>query len=252
MRQLIHFFRLDWRYEAKFKRSSSNSLRASYSNSKMEKLSGADNLYTFSLKACFINRFEEKSGLSNDETYPALSIIFDEATDIEKPIHEMPSIALIRDEHKEKIRHHAITQGVRRAHNLNALSKSVFQPHELYALWKEITRTKGDKIRGIDKQSVRQMIVLSCFSINPFLIVIALKYIETPDEDFGFSNKMAIGFIKLLIKPRQKWMSIVLILHFYLPKIYWFIYIPPFIESLLSLDADKKMAYIFWQRQKRR
>lgn len=164
LRELEHFYKLDWKKRRTYTRSTNKVIRASYLRTKIERVIGSDYLYTASLKKTPINKSLIDAGVTLAEDYPELHIIQTEQPVLPKPQHELPDIAVIKDSAKIKNITHSISKDVRRSHNITPVSRNILQPHELYYLWSELTNIRNTIIQGIPRIDIDCLLMLILFT----------------------------------------------------------------------------------------
>jgi hypothetical protein len=164
LRELEHFYKLDWKKRRTYSRSKNELIRASYHRTKIERVIGSDYLYTASLKKTPINKSLIDAGITLAEDYPELHIIQTEQPVLPKPKHELPDIAVIKDAAIIKHKTHSISKDVRRSHNITPVSRNILQPHELNFLWTELTNNRNTLIQGIPRIDINCLLILILFT----------------------------------------------------------------------------------------
>ncbi len=197
VRELIHFYRLDWTSRTKRRRKNVSSMRAAYQRSGYERIYGTDNLYTSKLNKPQLSEEEKLTGITVEEDFPPLAFIKTEVTDLAKPRHEMPNKAVIRDSHKERLQQRLIQRDSKKSHNLSLVSRNVLQPYEIQYLVDELLSTRKGSLNGIDKRHVR-VIVLLCLILGRSVEgVNTLGVLSTEDFDGeGLYSKSGRWFFK--------------------------------------------------------
>ncbi|ENM5912027.1 hypothetical protein I2709_000311 [Vibrio mimicus] len=155
LRELEHFYRLDWKKRTCIHRSSRRSIRASYSRNKIERIAGSDNLFTAPLNKKRLKQWIVDSGITANEDYPELVIIKTEQPTLPKPSYELPDVSAIKDTAKIRSKSRTISRDVRRSHNITPINRNILQPHELFYLWQALDSRSNDLNRGISKSYIQ-------------------------------------------------------------------------------------------------
>lgn len=155
LRDLEHFYRLDWKKRINVTRSTKKSIRASYSRKTIERVIGSNNLFTASLNKRPLKKSLIESGITASEDYPELVIVNTEQPTQSKPKHELPDISTIKDIAKIRSKNRTVSKDVRRSHNLITTSRNILQPHELYYLWQALNSRSNNRINHISKSHIQ-------------------------------------------------------------------------------------------------
>lgn len=155
LRNLEHFYFLDWKKRISFTRTSQKTIRSSYSRKKIERVVGSDNLFTSPLNKRQLSKALTEAGVSANEDYPELCIIKTEQPTQPKPEHELPDISIIKDTAKIQSKTRGISKDVRRSHNITPLSRNILQPHELCILWQSLCTKNNNAIQTIPKHHIQ-------------------------------------------------------------------------------------------------
>ncbi|AXN03901.1 hypothetical protein [Vibrio anguillarum] len=155
LRELEHFYRLDWKKRTYIERSSKKIIRSSFSRRKIERIVGSDNLFTASLNKRPLKQSLVDSGITANEDYPGLAIIKTEQPILPKPTHELPDVSVIKDTAKIASKSRGISRDVRRSHNITPVSRNILQPHELFHLWQALNSHSNTLIGKVAKSHVQ-------------------------------------------------------------------------------------------------
>ncbi|PSV13473.1 hypothetical protein [Photobacterium leiognathi] len=205
VRELEHFYRLDWKPKLNFQRIHKTKLRGSYWRNKVDRIEGSEDLYTFTLRNQQINQFHVEGGLDSSEDYPSLTIVRHLPENKVKPKHERPDISIIRDGHKDRNRKIAIQKEVKKSHNLSACSSNILQPHELFYLTESLLQQRKKDILKTPVNVVQRVIFLTLFLGIDIDLIKTLKRIEREDsEGNGIFCDTDNWYLKFNISPTVK------------------------------------------------
>lgn len=183
VRELIHFYRLDWTSRTRRRRKTQSSMRAAYQRSNYERVYGTDSLYTVKLIKPSLSERDRLSGVTLDEDFPPISFIKTQSSEKIKPEHEMPNKAVIRDSNKEKIQQRIVQRETKKSHNLTLTSRNVLQQYELNYLLDELMSQRQGKLNGISKRHVRLVILLSLALGRSVEDINVLRVLESSNAD---------------------------------------------------------------------
>ncbi|OLQ90126.1 hypothetical protein BIY22_03735 [Vibrio panuliri] len=187
IRELEHFYRLDWKPRVSLRRSIGAKLRGAYSRKKIERIEGSTDLYTLALNKQKINKFNLENGLDSSEDIPPLTIVKQIPEVTTKPKHELPDVATIRDLDKDKQRRYAIQKGVNKSHNISPNATSLLQPHELFYLTESLAKYRTKSIMGMPTEYIQRVIFLTLFLGIDIDQIKELQILDSPDgEGYGF------------------------------------------------------------------
>ncbi|QDF75255.1 MULTISPECIES: hypothetical protein [Shewanella] len=202
VRELKHFYSLDWRAKQHRRLRRKKSYRASYRGRKFEYITGSDSLYVLQTLPDKLDESQIENGLESLEDVPPCAVVMVEPEAKSRPKHEMPDIAQIKDQDKLKARQRSISQNTGRAHNINAMHRTVLQPHELAVLWQELTLTKRKPINGLAPKYVQQALLLSLLTTRTLDELKAFHVIESEESDgVGVFEHDGMWYWKNEVKP---------------------------------------------------
>lgn len=205
LRDLEHFYRLNWKKRKSFSRTSQRSIRSSYSRKKIERVIGSDNLFTASLLKRGLSKPLIDAGVSADEDYPELCIIKTEQPVLPKPLHELPDISVIKDKAKINHKNRGISKSVSRSHNITPLARNLLQPHELSYLWHDRSSSHSTLINKIPKTDIRCILHLILITGRNLSDVCNLAVHYDPNNDnLGLIVSESEVMLKIAPKPTAK------------------------------------------------
>ncbi|WP_124939179.1 hypothetical protein [Vibrio viridaestus] len=190
LRNLEHFYLLDWKKRTSFTRTSQKIIRSSFSRRKIERVVGSDNLYTASLNKRTLSQPLTEAGVSADEDYPELCIIKTEQPIHPKPKYELPDFSVIKDRAKIQNKNRVISKDVRRSHNITPLSRNILQPHELCILWHSLNTKSNNAIQTVPKNNIKLLLHIILLTGRDLNAVCNLSI------DYNESNENASIIIK--------------------------------------------------------
>lgn len=161
VRELKHFYSLDWRAKQSRRLKRKKSYRAPYRGRKFERITGSESLYALQILPDKLDDDQIENGVESLEDAPPCAVVMVESEAKSRPKHELPDIAQIKDQDKLKAAQRSISKNTGRAHNINAMHRTVLQPHELAILWQELTLTKRKSICGFAPKYVQQTLLFS-------------------------------------------------------------------------------------------
>lgn len=205
LRDLEHFYRLNWKKRKSFSRTSQRNIRSFYSRKKIERVIGSDNLFTASLIKRGLSKPLVDAGVSADEDYPELCIIKTEQPVLPKPRHELPDISVIKDKAKINNKNRGISKSVSRSHNITPLARNLLQPHELCHLWhgRNSSSTKLiNKIPKTDIQCILHFILITGRNLND-VCNLAVHY-NPSNDNLGLIVTASELILKIAPKPTAK------------------------------------------------
>ncbi|GAD89525.1 MULTISPECIES: hypothetical protein [Vibrio] len=178
VRDLIHFCRLDWSQPVRRKRKTKTTMRSSYNRTRVERIYGSEDLYTYKLKSLPSSIESKTEGIAESEDYPPLAFIKTKASEVPKPIFELPDKAAIKDVKKDRVQNSAIQRESKKSHNLILTSRTLLQCYEMGFLLDELLSRRKGKVNGLDKQFIRGIALLSLVTGRPIEQVAKLKCID--------------------------------------------------------------------------
>ncbi|PWI34739.1 hypothetical protein DI392_00180 [Vibrio albus] len=202
VRELKHFYSLDWRANQTRRIRRKKSYRAPYRGRKFERITGSDSLYALQIQPDKLDEAQIENGVESLEDVPPCAVVMVEPEAKSKPRHEEPDIAQIKDQDKLKATQRSISQNTGRAHNINAMHRTVLQPHELVILWQELTLTKRKPISGLEPKYVQQTLLLSLLTTRTLDELKAFYVIESEASDgVGVFENEGMWYWKNEVKP---------------------------------------------------
>ncbi|PSV36354.1 hypothetical protein C9J44_10385 [Photobacterium sp. GB-27] len=183
VRELVHFYRLDWSTRTHRRRKTQTSMRAAYQRSGYERVYGTDSLYTVKLIKTALSEQDRLSGITLDEDFPPISFIKTQSSERVKPEHEMPNKAVIHDSNIERLQKRIIQKETKKSHNLTLLCRNVLQQYELHYLIDELLSKRSGKLYGISKRHVRLIILLSLVLGRSVEDINVLRVLESSSTD---------------------------------------------------------------------
>ncbi|NLS14188.1 hypothetical protein HGP28_14955 [Vibrio sp. SM6] len=189
IRELTHFYQLDWKTRAARCRKSSKTIRSAYRKIKPERIIGSRALSTYPLKqnSASFHESHTENGATFYEDYPALHVVDLAPSETRKPSHELPDYSLLHDQTKEKAKARSIQHAVNQSHNITCLARTILQPHELSYLWQELLSNRRGEVNKIDKHKVRFVITVCLMFARELDSALQLQYssLQTGVDD-GF------------------------------------------------------------------
>lgn len=161
MRELAHFFALDWRgKKTRRRRDVTRHSDTRRNRTKLEPIiGGGPDLLA---KIPEVTNEADLKGLNLEDCFADIESVQDENEVKQRPIYEVPLLAPVRDKSLRELKRKNITHKVRRSHNITLMDKGLLQPHELIVLFERLGVLAKQKNREV-KGTPSLIVVLSCW-----------------------------------------------------------------------------------------
>jgi hypothetical protein len=139
MRQLSHFFALDWgRKHIRVRRSVVRHGDTRRNHTKLEPIIGAGTSLLAEIPK--VTNDAVYKGLNLEDCFPDIVSIQSEPEVQQRPAYELPMLTPVRDRRLKAIKSKNISQRVRASHNISLMDKNLLQPHELLILFGQLQK----------------------------------------------------------------------------------------------------------------
>jgi hypothetical protein len=151
MRQLSHFFALNWGVmKERRRRSVTRHGDTRRNHTKLEPIIGAGP--GLLAKIPEVTSDAILKGLNLEDCFTDLLSIQSEPEDTQRPAYELPMLAPVKDKSLKALKSKNISQRIRSGHNISLMDKSMLQPHELLILFDKLqtlAKLGNKEVKGV-------------------------------------------------------------------------------------------------------